>query len=315
MGTPNRFPQVLFNGPFTLEDALAAGTSYGRLRHRDVIRLSRGIKSLGNDTDIPLALLTRPFTLVTGYSAASHATAFTIWEFPGFLPAAGDRAVHIARQFPHTTPRREGVVGHRTHFNDDEVEFHEGLWITTRIRTWLDCARRMSVDEIVVVADHLLRVPRPAFEGRHQPHATVDELACLLRRHKGTPGIRKAREALSMARIGSDSAPETRLRLAVVRGGLPEPCLNLPVRLASGLERTPDQSFPDHCVAVEYDGATHATPEQVVRDVAREEDYARNGWTQVRITKRHMENDARSAVAKIRNALLANGWRPANPQL
>ncbi|ALE07470.1 hypothetical protein AL755_21595 [Arthrobacter sp. ERGS1:01] len=311
MGATQRFPRNLANGPFTLADARAAGASDGSLRHRDVIRLSRGIKSLPNDAELPLALLTRPFTLVTGYSAASHATAFAIWDLPGFLPGARDQAIHIARQFPHAAPRRKGVVAHRTQFTDDEVEFHQGLWITTRARTWLDCARLMSVDELIVVADHLIRIPRPQFEGRELAYSTVDDLARMLDRHKGTPGIPKARDALALARVGADSAPETRLRLAVVRAGLPEPELNMPVRLGYGVERTPDQSFPEYRVAVEYDGGTHASPDQVVRDVAREEDFARFGWAQVRITKRHMENDARDAVAKIRSALLANGWRPS----
>jgi hypothetical protein len=73
----------------------------------------------------------------------------------------------------------------------------------------------MSVDELTVVADHLLRRPRPEFEGRSAAHATRDELADMLDRHKGTPGIRKARLALDQARVGADSAPETRLRLAL----------------------------------------------------------------------------------------------------
>ena len=306
----SRFPHSLQEGPFTLAEARESAISYAKLRHADVVALSRGIKSLRNDGDVPLALVTRPYTLVTGYSAASHATAFTIWAFPGFLPGANDAAIHISRQFPHTTPRRIGVHGHRTQFfNDEVIQFH-GLWITTRVRTWLDCSRAMSVDELVVVADHLVRQPRPEFEGRTEPYATLEDLALILDRHKGTPGIQKARLALTCARIGSDSAPETRLRLALLRAGLPEPNLNVPVHLAEGVVRTPDQSYPEFKVAVEYDGLSHSEQDQVVRDVAREEDYSSAGWVQVRITKRHMANDARAAVSKVRRALYDRGWRP-----
>ncbi|WP_125611741.1 hypothetical protein [Specibacter cremeus] len=308
MFQPRRIPDSLFAGPFTVAEACAANISYGKLRHADVLRLSRGIKSMKTEGDTSLALLTRPYTLVTGYSTASHATAFEIWEFPGFLPGAGDPGIHIARQFPHTTPRRVGVVGHRTQFWDDEVEFLDGLWITTRVRTWLDCARKMSIDELVVVADHLLRIPRPAFEGRTRPYATSDQLAAMLDRHWGTPGIRKAREALAMARVGSDSAPETRLRLAVVRAGLPEPELNVPTRLANGVERSPDQAFRDYRVAVEYEGDHHSGADQVVRDITRDEDYLHSGWLVVRISKRHMANEARPAVDKIGEALRSRGW-------
>jgi very-short-patch-repair endonuclease len=63
-------------------------------------------------------------------------------------------------------------------------------------------------------------------------------------------------------------------------------------------------------VAVEYDGEPHSGPAQIVRDITREEDFARAGWHLVRISKRHMENDARSAVAKVRVSLLDRGWTP-----
>lgn len=311
MFTRAGFPDRLQSGPFTLDTAKDCLVSPGRLRHKEIVRISRGIKSL-DDADVPLALLTRPFTQVTGYSAASHATAFAIWELPGFLPVRNDTLIHISRQFPHNIPRRHGVEGHRTKFRDDEVECLDGLWITTRVRTWLDCARRMTVDELVVVADHLIRIPRPEFEGRSEAYATLAGLSQMLERHKGTPGIQKARAALALARVGSDSAPETRLRLAVVYAGLPEPDINKNIPLADGKSRQPDQSYPEYRVAVEYDGGTHADPDQVIRDIRRQEDFAAAGWTEVRIAKNHMTDDARAAVRKIRSALFSRGWRPQN---
>ncbi|WP_256127830.1 endonuclease domain-containing protein [Arthrobacter sp. SDTb3-6] len=311
MAALDRLPEMFRAAPFTLEEARAAGSSYGELCHRDVVTLSRGIKTLKNDADLPLALLTRPYTVVTGYSAASHGTALAIWDIPGFLPGQDGKAIHISRQYPRVPARRRGVAGHRTMFRDDEVCILDGLWITTRTRTWLDCARKMAVAELVVAADHLVRIPRPVFEGRSEPYATLTELAVLLERHPGTPGIVKAREALHLARTGSDSPQETRLRLACGQAGLPEPQLNVAVRLTDGVERTPDQSYRDYKVAVEYDGATHADPRQVERDVAREEDYARAGWKEVRIMRRHMANDAQEAVRKVRAALHERGWRPS----
>lgn len=305
---PQEFPPELHLGPFTTRFAQELGVGPGRLRHREIVSLSRGIKSLGGG-DLPLGLLTRPYTQATGHSAASHATAFAIWMLPGFLPVADSSLLHISRQAPHDEPRRKGVCGHTTKFRDNEVVCLDGLWITTRARTWLDCARRMSVDELVVVADHLIRVPRPEFEGRSEPYATIVELAAMLERHKGTPGIQKARAALALARVGSDSAPETRLRLALGRAGLPEPQINVRVQLAHGRSRTPDVSFPEYRVAVEYDGGTHGDIEQQVRDIRRQEDYGDAGWIEVRIGKAHMHDDARQAVRKIRDALYGRGWR------
>ena len=168
----------------------------------------------------------------------------------------------------------------------------------------------MTVDELTVVADHLVRIPRPEFEARDEPHSTLEQLADMLDRHRGTPGIRKARLALDLARVGADSAPETRLRLALEQAGLPEPYLNVRTELCSGVVRQPDIGYPEYQVAVEYEGEVHSRAEQIIRDIAREEDYSRAGWLVIRSTKRHMQNDARPAVAKVRTALLSRGWSP-----
>lgn len=310
MKTPQPLPESLGSVAFTFREAVDAGVTVGRLRHRSLIGPSRGVRQPVNTAIVEFSSMVRPLTLVTEFSAASHATAFTVWSFPGFLPGREDPIIHISRPDTLAIPRRSGVRGHRGQFFDDEITILDGLLVTSRTRTWLDCSRKMSIEEIVVVADHLLRIPRPDFEARSGPYATREDLAEMLDRHKGTPGIRKARLALDRARVGSDSAPETRLRLALEDAGLPEPHLNVPTELDSGVVRQPDVSYPEHKVAVEYDGAGHSETAQIVRDIAREEDFARSGWMLVRISKRHMENEARAAVAKVRSALLNRGWPP-----
>lgn len=207
-------------------------------------------------------------------------------------------------------PRRRGVVGHRGQFFDDEIVTLHGLYITSRPRTWLDCARKMDINEITVVADYLLRRPRPEFEGRSEPYCTREELEDMLDRHWGTPGIRKARLALEQACVGADSAPETRLRLALSRAGLPQAEVNLPTELSPGVVRQPDLAYREQRVAVEYEGEGHSDSQQIVKDIEREEDFSRAGWMLVRISKRHMTGDARAAVAKVRVALMDRGWSP-----
>lgn len=310
MKIPQPLPEPIGVAPFTVQEALDAGVTRRRLKHRGLEKPSRGIRRPDLASVAPLSDEVRPFTVVTEFSAASHATAFVLWDFPGFHPDAENSAIHISRPDTMAIPRRRGVVGHVGQFFDDEITQAKGLLITSRTRTWLDCARRMSIDEITVVADHLLRRPRPEFEGRSEPHATPEELADMLDRHKGTPGIRKARLALEQARIGADSAPETRLRLALERAGLPAPGLNVPTELTSGVIRHPDLSYREYRVGVEYEGEGHSEAGQIVRDIAREEDYVNAGWRLVRISKRHMQNDARSAVVKVRSALIDSGWSP-----
>ncbi len=252
----------------------------------------------------------RPLTHVTSFSAASHATAFSLWGFPGFLPGSNRPGIHISRPDTMAIPRRAGVVGHRGQFFEDEITAFNGLLITSRARTWLDCTRKMDIDEITVVADHLLRIPRPEFEGRSEPYCTMDELEEMLDRHWGTPGIRKARLALEQACVGADSAPETRLRLALKWAGLPTAEVNVRTELSPGVVRQPDLTYRVQRVAVEYEGEGHSDPEQIVRDIAREEDFSRAGWILVRISKRHMSTGATTAVAKVRRALEQRGWAP-----
>lgn len=303
-------PDLLPSGAFTFREAADAGVTVGRLRHHSLDTPSRGIRQAFHPRLFERESIVRPLTLVTGFSAASHATAFTLWSFPGFLPGKDDPITHISRPDTKAIPRRSGVRGHRGQFFADEVVTHNGLLITSRVRTWLDCSRKMSIEELTVVADHLLRIPRPDFEGRSEPHATREDLEEMLDRHKGTPGIRKARVAVDRSRVGADSAQETRLRLALEDAGLPEPLLNTVRELGSGVVRQPDLSYPEQKVAVEYDGEGHSEAAQIVRDIAREEDFARAGWLLVRISKRHMENEARPAVAKVRSALRNRGWSP-----
>lgn len=316
MKTPRPLPTPLADLPFTFQDAVDAGVSLRRLRHVALNSPSRGIRVPNDDMlpgpgTSPGPEVVVPYARITAFSAASHATAFAFWRFPGFLPGESS-LIHISRPDTMAIPRRRGVVGHVGQFFEDEIVCVDGLLVTSRSRTWLDNARRMSVDEITVVADHLIRIPRPAFEARTDPYCTLEDLAEMLDRHKGTPGIRKARLALDQARVGADSAPETRLRLALECAGLPVPLLNVPTELRSGVVRQPDLSYPEQKVAVEYDGDVHSTSEQIVRDISREEDFIRGGWALVRVSKRHMTNGAGAAVSKVRRALISQGWAPGS---
>ena len=310
MRTPQPLPEAVGSAPFTCREALDAGTSRRRLRHPSLLVPSRGIRVPAVFPDPGLGPMVRPLTLITEFSAASHATAFRLWALPGFLPGADGPGIHISRPDTMAIPRRTGVIGHVGQFFSDEIISLDGLVLTSRVRTWLDISRRMSIDELTVVADHLIRRPRPELERRSEAYASIADLAEMLDRHKGTPGIRKARLALEQARVGADSAPETRLRLALARAGLPEALLNAPTELRDGVVRQPDLSYPSDRVAAEYDGDGHSEAGQVIRDIARDEDFSLAGWTLVRLSKRHMAADARPAVAKIRMALLDRGWCP-----
>ena len=205
--------------------------------------------------------------------------------------------------------QRPGVVSHRSRILPGEVTIVDGISLTARIRTWLDLAEALDLDDLVVIADYLLRNPRPEFEGRAEAYATREKLGEMLRRHPGKRGLRKAREALALARLGADSPPETRLRLAMARASLPEPEVNRPIRNHDGgVLHSPDLSLPEYRIAIEYEGESHGNADQIARDIEREERARAADWDEVRISKRHMANGGRRAVEKIIAALQQRGW-------
>ncbi|UNK45087.1 hypothetical protein [Arthrobacter sulfonylureivorans] len=274
-----------------------------------LVRVSRGVR-MHREAEPDLAAHVRPLTRISGSCAASHDTAARLWNFPEPERRPFDRRIHISRPSGGARMQRPGVVGHRSRLLPDEVAYVDGLCVTTRTRTWLDLAEALEIDDLVVIADYLLRIPRPEFEGRAEPYATREELLAMLRRHPGKRGLLKAREALALARLGADSPPETRLRLAMLSAGLPEPEVNKPIRNDDGdTLHAPDLSLPEYRIAIEYEGESHGNADQIVRDIEREERARAADWDEVRISKRHMANGARRAVEKIAVALRARGWR------
>ena len=311
MKTARPLPEDFQGRPFTVVEAAAAGVSRKRLRHRSLAPLGRGIRSSDPTPGLPLSVRVRPFIEVNERCAASHLTAAELGSLPARRQKEGPQMYHVIRPEGAAHLNRPHVIVHRMKLYDDEVTILNGIPVTTPERTWLDLAEMLTVDELVVAGDSCVRVPRREFEGRDLPLCSVEDLQRMIDRHKGKRGIRRAREAISLIRVGSDSPQESLLRLALVRAGLPEPELNVPIIDGAGARHhEPDMSYRKYRVGVEYEGNHHSGGAQIVRDIARSERYTALGWTEVRISQRHMENDARAAVAKVRAALVQAGWRP-----
>jgi hypothetical protein len=310
MKTPRLLPEELQGRPFTVSDAARAGVSHKRLRHRSLHRLGKGIRSASPTADLPLSIRVRPFIEVNERCAASHLTAAELLVLPRRQQKGSPDMFHVIRPEGEAHLNRPHVIVHRMKLFSDEVTTVNGIPVTTPERTWLDMAEMLSLDELVAMGDSCVRIPRPDLEDRDMPLCSLADLQRMIDRHKGKRGLRKAREAIKLVRVGSDSPQETLLRLAMVRAGLPEPELNVPIISEDGARHhEPDLSYRRYKVGIEYEGEHHGDEGQIVRDIARSERYEALGWTEVRISKRHMFNDAKPAVAKIRTALVQAGWR------
>jgi hypothetical protein len=91
---------------------------------------------------------------------------------------------------------------------------------------------------------------------------------------------------LDLVDPGAESPQETRVRLLLVRAGLPRPETQLPVYDEFGqLVAELDMGWRDVMVGVDYEGKHHwKTPRQIRRDIRRHEAVTELRWIDVRVT-------------------------------
>ncbi|WP_333473979.1 endonuclease domain-containing protein [Pseudarthrobacter sp. MM222] len=211
--------------------------------------------------------------------------------------------LHLSKPRGLPEVRRKGIVGHTLLALDDEVETADGIRISTRPRTWLDLARHLSLSELVCTGDELVRIPRFGLEGRSEPFATIGALRAMVGRHPNLQGIVRARAALDLMRVGSDSGPETLLRLAMCDAGLPEPELQLPLRPETPGSPTADLGYRRRRMAVQYDGGHHLLPAQILSDRRRDRAFESAGWTVLVLTRDDLADGFAGATARIKRTL------------
>ena len=162
---------------------------------------------------------------------------------------------------------------------------------------WLQLASESSVDELVEVADAMMC--------RHDPLTTKAALTAAVESRGRMSGLARARTALMLSRQGTDSIPETDLRLLLVRGGLPTPTVNFVITNAAGrVIYILDLAYEEYKVAIEYDGAYHVGDRtQMYRDTARRRALEDQGWRIISVTSADMINDPSGIVSSVRRAL------------
>ena len=116
-------------------------------------------------------------------------------------------------------------------------------------------------------------------------------------------GVKIARLALDLIRVGSDSAPETMMRLALVQAGLPEPALNVVLRNGLGhpwsgrTQPTRTSDCPFSTTA-----PTMVILDQYRRDIKRQSLTESLGWRELRVQQGDLEGERPFVVEKVRAA-------------
>lgn len=279
----------MFTHPFRGSAAIAAGkVTRNQLRGPHFQRLFRdvyvsasveptlGVRASG------AYLLAAGRGVVGGYAAAEWLDG-----------SCGPRDAPVEVVVPAALIRPQpGLVVRRDVLLPNEVTTVARIRVTTARRTAFDLGRRPPRLDAVVAVDALARV------GQFAPA----ELATFASRHLGAKGNPHLREVLRLARTGVGSPAETRIRLAIVDGGLPEPDVQHPVgRYAL------DLAYPAIRLGIEYDGNDHLTPERARRDLNRQAYVTGQAWTIVRIPPADAFHRPRRVASRVRDAIIAAG--------
>ncbi|MGH1548686.1 endonuclease domain-containing protein [Leifsonia poae] len=229
----------------------------------------------------------------------SHATAAALYGLP--LPTrVRDAEIDVSCVLPARAPKGRGVTGHALATGPTLTEI-DGLPVPEPAEVWCQLAAILTVDELVIAGDALLRRKHPLCAQRTLQEA-VSAAGC-------RPGVRKLRQAIELVRARTDSPMESVLRLAIIRAGLTEPAVNYAIADATGrIRASGDLVFPAARVVVEYDGDHHRSDRrQWNTDIDRLYIIESIGWRVVRINSAHMADGAREALARIRSALRSSG--------
>jgi hypothetical protein len=185
----------------------------------------------------------------------------------------------------------------------DEID---GLRIVGPAEAWLSLAAHLAAADLTAVADFLLGPDGPA-----EPRIARSWMAAAVDAAEAARGIRALRSALTDAREGVRSRPETHLRLLVREAGPREPDVAVPVPVGGDLFVHPDLAWPEYRVALEYDGAGHRSARQHAIDVARHEVLVDQRWSVTHVVARDLYTRPSSVVAMAIRRLRAAGWNGA----
>ena len=110
------------------------------------------------------------------------------------------------------------------------------------------------------------------------------------------PGARRARWVFDLADPAAQSPTESQLRIRLVLAGLPRPVAQHPVPVPGDTVLHAGLAWPEHRVAVEYDGQ-------------RLYPLVGAGWLVLHVTSHRLHQDFPAVLHEVRTALVDRGWR------
>lgn len=318
---------------FTVQRALSAGVTAGRLRRSDVEIPFRGVRWVpevpptptpSGPVVVPRATKPDPFEVqarerrvqarryaprLKDDQYLSHESAVALLGGP--LPLAAEKGiavdgsmlpVHVTTNGTGPLVRAIGVTAHRSDPSTTRVLRRGTLAFASPETAWAQLSH-WDVEDLVALGDHFCRVWRPGV-GRPDvgkaPMTTIDTLRATIAARRRT-GIRNLREAVELIREDSWSPRESKLRVRIVRAGLPEPLLNQDVFDDHGrFLGCVDLAYPHLKVAIEYQGTLHSG--SYAADVERIAALRAAGWIVIEVTSELFARPE-ALIERIRQAL------------
>jgi len=271
----------LRSGPFTVADARQIGMTWHSLQSRAWRRISYGRYAwmgLRHDVELELRAVADRMPKSASFSGATAAWIHGL----DFVPCD---PVEVTIDRDVAVRGRVGVRLRRAALPNCDVVTRRGFRVTAPLRTMHDLGSRKDLVESVVALDM-------ALHARLIQHATLVEH---VHANAGAKGIRRLRQAVSLANSLSESPMETRLRLAIVAAGLPAPSVQVELHDSSGsFVARADLYYPDVRLAIEFDGQNHK--DRLVADVRRQNALVNAGYHILRFTAADLRE--RSLVAR-----------------
>ncbi|MDX1871707.1 DUF559 domain-containing protein [Mycolicibacterium sp. 120266] len=272
--------------PFIGSAAIGRGAFTRRGLARDHVALYRDVY-VRRDVELTARIRAQAAWLSSGATLAGVSAAAVLgteWLNP-------EAPAEVIRADRHS---QAGMVVRSWKVADGETCRVRGIECTTPARTAFDLGRRHRDDMAVVVVDAVLNATG----------VTAEDVARIVAAHPGMRGVATLRSVLGLVDGGAESPQETRLRLVLVRAGLPRPQTQIAF---PQLRIRADMGWREWQVIVEYDGVQHWTDaRQRSWDIDRIALLEEAGWAVVRVSADMMRRPD-VIVARVRAKLRAAG--------
>jgi len=292
-------PPELLGEPFPVALARSLGLTRRRLQGADLCAPFRAVRVAGPTPAGALSLSRSYAERMPPTHVISHHTAALLLGLPLPVWLMADTRIHVTVPAGTRPPQMTGVLGHEIRTELMNVEYVDGIPVTSPLQTWADLSTVLSRTALVAVADFLLSGEHPAF--------TPDDLRRATLARAGRRGVKRLRAAAALARVRVESPKETETRLLLVDAGLEEPITNYVITDAEGnfLARV-DLAWPRLRACVEYEGDGHRTDRaQFRKDITRRERLEDHGWRVIRITDDDLVRGGDEFLRRVRTVLRA----------